>query len=53
MLTPATINVEFIANYAGQHRVCWRVQNLITPGTYACTNIVTCVGGGNMCSTIV
>lgn len=53
MLTPATINVEFIANYAGQHRVCWRVQNLITPGTYACTNIVTCVGGGNICSTIV
>lgn len=53
MLTPATINVEFIANYAGQHRVCWRVQNLITPGTYACTNIVTCVGGGNMCSTII
>lgn len=51
MLTPATITVDFLGNYAGPHRVCWRVQGSGNP--YVCTNIVTCVGGGNPCQAII
>jgi len=50
MLTPATITVNFIGNYAGLHRICWRVCNT---GTYSCTNIVECEGGGNPCSAVI
>jgi hypothetical protein len=50
MLTPATITVSFIANYAGLHRICWRVCNT---GTYSCTNIVECEGGGNPCNAVI
>ena len=48
MLTPATITVEFLGNYEGPHRVCWRVQGSGNP--YVCTNIVNCSGGGNVCT---
>jgi hypothetical protein len=48
MLTPATITVEFLGNYEGPHRVCWRVQGSGNP--YVCTNIVNCSGGGNICT---
>jgi len=51
MLTPATITVNFIGNYAGLHRICWRIQGSGNP--YACTNIVDCVGGGNPCSAVI
>ena len=51
MLTPATITVDFLGNYAGPHRICWRVQGSGNP--YVCTNIVTCVGGGNPCQAII
>lgn len=51
MLTPATITVNFLGNYAGPHRACWRVQGSGNP--YVCTNIVTCVGGGNLCQAII
>lgn len=51
MLTSATITVDFLGNYAGPHRVCWRVQDSGNP--YACTNIVTCVGGGNPCQALI
>ena len=47
MLTPATITVNFIANYAGLHRICWRVQG--SSGPFVCTNLVECSGGGNAC----
>jgi len=47
MLTPATITVNFTANYAGPHRICWRQCGV---GPYVCTNIVECAGGGNACS---
>lgn len=47
MLTPATITVNFTANYAGPHRICWRQCGV---GSYVCTNIVECAGGGNACS---
>ena len=50
MLTPATITVNFTANYAGAHRICWRQCNV---GSYVCTNIVSCVGGGNVCSATI
>lgn len=51
MLIPATLTVNFIANYSGQHRVCWRIQGM--PGPFICTNIVDCVGGGNVCSAVI
>lgn len=51
MLTPAVITVNFLGNYAGPHRICWRVQGSGNP--YVCTNIVTCVGGGNPCEAII
>ena len=51
MLTSATITVDFLANYAGQHRACWRVQGSGNP--YVCTNLVTCVGGGNPCQALI
>lgn len=51
MLIPATLTVNFIANYTGQHRVCWRIQGM--PGPFICTNIVDCVGGGNVCSAVI
>lgn len=47
MLIPATITVNFTANYAGPHRICWRQCGV---GSYVCTNIVDCAGGGNACS---
>ena len=50
MLTPATITVTFTANYAGPHRICWRQCGV---GPYVCTNIVDCVGGGNVCAATV
>lgn len=50
MLTPATITVSFIANYAGLHRICWRQCGV---GNYACTNIVECEGGGNPCNAVI
>ncbi len=50
MLTPATITVNFIGNYAGLHRICWRQCGV---GSYACTNIVECEGGGNPCSAVI
>jgi len=50
MLTPATITVTFTANYTGLHRICWRVCGV---GSYVCTNLVDCVGGGNVCSATV
>jgi len=44
---PATITVNFISNYAGGHRVCWRIGN---SGPYNCSTIVVCAGGGAPCS---
>lgn len=51
MLTSATITVDFLANYAGPHRACWRVQGSGNP--YVCTNLVTCVGGGSPCQFLI
>ena len=49
-IVTATITVDFTANYAGDHRVCWRVQGSGDP--YDCTTIVNCVGGGALCQAI-
>lgn len=48
--TPATLVVNFISNYAGDHRICWRIGNV---GPYNCTTIVTCIGGGNPCQALI
>jgi hypothetical protein len=44
-----TIDLDFIADFAGDHRVCWRIQGSGTP--YDCSTIVTCAGGGAPCTT--
>jgi len=50
-MTPAIITVNFISNYAGPHRICWRIQGSGNP--YVCTNIVDCSGGGNTCQAVI
>lgn len=47
----ATITVDFDANYAGDHRACFRIQGSGDP--YDCTTIVNCVGGGATCQAIM
>jgi hypothetical protein len=49
-LITATVTVDFTANYAGAHRVCWRIQGSGDP--YDCTTIVNCVGGATVCQAI-
>lgn len=44
---PATIDVSFVSNFTGQHRICWRIApNLV----YDCSTVVVCAGLGNPCS---
>lgn len=45
----ATIDIDFQAEFAGDHRVCWRIQGSGDP--YDCSTIVTCAGGGTPCAT--
>lgn len=47
---PGTITVNFISNYAGGHRVCWRINGT---GAYDCTTVVMCTGGGAPCQAII
>jgi len=47
---PASITVNFTSNYAGPHRICWRVGG---SGPYNCTTIVSCPGGGNPCTGVI
>ena len=47
----ATITVDFTANYAGPHRVCFRIQGSGDP--YDCSTVVNCVGGGTACQAII
>lgn len=44
--TPATLTINFVANYAGVHRVCYRTGG---SGPYTCVT-TSCVGGGAACS---
>lgn len=43
----ATVTVDFDANQAGDHRVCWRIQD--SGDDYNCDTVVNCVGGGANC----
>lgn len=43
----ATLEVTFTANYAGSHRICWRIQGSGSP--YDCSATISCVGGGTTC----
>ena len=47
----ATITVDFTANYAGPHRVCFRIQGSGDP--YDCSTVVSCAGGGTACQAII
>lgn len=44
---PATLDVSFVSNFVGQHRVCWRIPPALV---YDCTTVVTCLGNGATCS---
>ena len=46
----ATITVDFTSQYAGAHRVCWRIQGSGDP--YDCSTVVNCTGGGTACQAI-
>jgi len=48
--TPATMTVNWIANFAGSHRVCWRLG---PSGPYDCSTVVVCAGGGNPCQAVI
>lgn len=43
----ATLDINFISNYAGEHRICYRIPPAVA---YDCTNSVICTGGGAVCS---
>lgn len=47
----ATLTVDFTANYAGPHRVCFRIQGSGNP--YDCSTTVGCVGGGSACQAVI
>lgn len=49
-LVPATLTINFTSNYAGPHRVCYRLNGT---GAYDCTTVVTCTGGGAICSATI
>ena len=44
---PATLDISFVSNFVGQHRICWRIPPAIV---YDCSTIVTCLGNGANCS---
>jgi hypothetical protein len=46
-IVAATLDINFISNYVGQHRICYRIAPAIS---YDCTNSVICTGGGASCS---
>lgn len=47
----ATITVDFTANFAGDHRVCFRIQG--SGDVFDCSTIVNCVGGATACQAII
>lgn len=47
----ATLEVNFIADQAGDHRVCWSITG--PGGPFDCSTIVNCVGGGNPCQALI
>lgn len=49
-LVPATLTINFTSNYAGPHRVCYRLNGT---GAYDCTTVVTCTGGGASCTATI
>ena len=49
-IVSATITVDFTANYAGDHRVCWRILGSVGP--YDCSTVVNCTGGATTCQAI-
>jgi len=50
-IVTATLTIDFTSNYAGAHRVCWRLQGSGNP--YNCSTLVNCVGGNTACQAIV
>lgn len=50
-LVAATITVTFTAQYAGTHRVCFRIQG--SGDSYDCNTLISCVGGGTSCVAVI
>jgi hypothetical protein len=46
----STITVAFTSNYAGPHRVCWRIGS---SGAYDCSTVVNCAGSGDSCQAVI
>lgn len=46
----ASLTIDFISNFVGQHRVCFRIPPAIL---YDCTTTVICTGGGAACQAII
>lgn len=49
-LIPGALNLTFVSNYVGCHRICWRIQG--NP-TYDCSTQVNCGGNGASCNAII
>lgn len=47
---PGTITINFVSNYAGDHRVAWRLNYT---GAYTIEPVFACGGGGAACSTTI
>lgn len=47
----AQITVDFVSNYTGSHRVCFRIQGSGDP--YDCSTVVNCAGGATACQAII
>lgn len=53
-LSPANILVNFISNYAGCHRICYRLQGTIPYTCSSCQPCETnCAGNGSPCSATI
>jgi hypothetical protein len=43
------LTVDFISEFAGNHRICWRIG----AGLYDCATIVPCTGNGTACAALI
>jgi hypothetical protein len=49
-LIPGALNLTFISNYVGCHRLCFRIQG---DPAYDCTTQVNCGGNGASCAVVI
>jgi len=49
-IIPGALNLTFVSNYVGCHRICWRIQG---DPTYDCSTEVNCDGNGASCNAVI